>query len=140
MFHGNLFQFFYAFLIGVILAYVYTRSGKYLWCVAMHATVNLFGSVIVPALVKLLPEGIPEALPQLLLFVGLTVCQYGSIVAAAVLFFSLLGRRKLSPGSPSLSRLDTVTDILLNPGMIAATAVMLFLLVFNLILPLIPAA
>ena len=55
LFHGNLFQFFYAAAVGMVLAYVYTRTGKYLWCVAIHAAVNFMGSVITPALAALLP-------------------------------------------------------------------------------------
>lgn len=139
LFHGNLFQFFYAFLIGMLLAYVYTRSGSYLWCVAMHATVNLFGSVIVPALLKLLPEGVPEDPLQILLALAIATWQYGLIVAAMVLFFVFLPRRKLSAGSSPLGLRGTVSAILLNPGIIAAATVMLILLLSNLILPLIPA-
>lgn len=138
LFHGNLFQFFYAFLVGMLLAYVYTRSGSYLGCVAMHATVNLFGSVIVPALVKLLPEGMPETLPQILLMLGLSLWQYGLIVAAAVLFFVLLRRRKLSGGSCPLHLRDAASTVLLNPGILAAALVMLISLLSNLLLPLIP--
>ena len=55
LFHGNLFQFFYAAAVGMILAYVYTRTGRYLWCVAMHAIINLMGSIVIPALAALLP-------------------------------------------------------------------------------------
>ena len=140
LFHGNLFQIPYAFLVGVLLAYVYTRSGSYLWCVAMHATVNLFGSVIVPALVKLLPEGLPTTLPQLLLMLALGAWQYGLMAAAAVLIASLWHRRKLSHGPCPLDRRRFATEVLLNPGMIAAAAVMLILLVSGMILPLIPVS
>jgi membrane protease YdiL (CAAX protease family) len=139
LFHGNLFQFFYAFLIGMLLAYVYTRSGSYLWCVAMHATVNLFGSVIVPALLKLLPEGVPEDPLQILLALAIATWQYGLIVAAMVLLIVLWRQRKLSRGSCPLDPRGTVSVILLNPGIIAAATVMFILLLSNLILPLIPA-
>jgi membrane protease YdiL (CAAX protease family) len=139
LFHGNLFQFFYAFLIGMLLAYVYTRSGSYLWCVAMHATVNLFGSVIVPALLKLLPEGVPEDPLQILLALAIATWQYGLIAAAMVLLIVLWRQRKLSRGSCPLDPRRTVSVILLNPGIIAAATVMLILLLSNLILPLIPS-
>ncbi len=139
LFHGNLFQFFYAFLVGALLAYVYTRSGSYLWCVLMHAVINLFGSVIIPSLTRLLPEtGIPATVPQLLLVLALVVWQYGLIIAAAVLFFTLLSKRKLSRGIRPLTTLDARRLLILNPGMIACVLVMLLLLLSNLLMPLIP--
>lgn len=45
-FHGNLNQFFYAFLIGGFFAYVYIRTGKITYSIILHAILNLMGSVI----------------------------------------------------------------------------------------------
>lgn len=46
LFHGNLNQFFYAFLIGGFFAYVYIKTGKIIYTVLLHLTVNFFGSII----------------------------------------------------------------------------------------------
>lgn len=46
--HQNLFQFFYAFGLGLIFAYIYTRTGRLRYCVALHAFVNFLGSVVAP--------------------------------------------------------------------------------------------
>ena len=48
LFHMNLFQFFYAFGLGLLFAYVYTRTGKLRYTVAMHMIVNFMGGVIAP--------------------------------------------------------------------------------------------
>lgn len=48
MFHGNLFQFFYAAGTGLIFAYIYVRTGKLRYSVALHMMINLLGSVIAP--------------------------------------------------------------------------------------------
>ena len=46
LFHGNLYQFFYAFLVGLILGYVYVKSGNWWLCVLMHAIMNFLGGVL----------------------------------------------------------------------------------------------
>lgn len=46
LFHGNLNQFFYAFLIGGFFAYVYIKTGKIIYTILLHLTVNFFGSII----------------------------------------------------------------------------------------------
>ncbi len=48
LFHGNLFQFFYAFFLGCLLAVVYLRTGKLRYPVILHAIINFQGSVIAP--------------------------------------------------------------------------------------------
>ncbi len=44
--HGNFYQFFYAFLLGLIFAYIYLRTGKVRYSMMLHMMVNFCGSVI----------------------------------------------------------------------------------------------
>lgn len=46
LFHGNLFQFFYAFGFGLLLAYVYVRTGKLRYTIAMHMTFNFLNGFV----------------------------------------------------------------------------------------------
>ena len=46
LFHGNLNQFFYAFLIGGFFAYVYIKTGKITYTISLHVIINLMGSVM----------------------------------------------------------------------------------------------
>ncbi|WP_081738354.1 CPBP family intramembrane glutamic endopeptidase [Methanobrevibacter oralis] len=46
LFHGNVNQFFYAFLMGGFFAYVYIKTGKIIYPIILHLIVNLMGSVI----------------------------------------------------------------------------------------------
>ena len=146
LFHGNLFQFFYAAAVGMILAYVYTRTGKYLYCVAMHAVINFMGSVVNPAVARLvepladtsMTEGeIMELLTDggllwALVAMGfLLVWQYGTLIAGICLFRRHFHRRALSAGE--ISRKDSPALTWLNPGMIACLAIMLAIMVMNLI-------
>lgn len=45
-FHTNLEQFFYAFLVGLVLAYLYLRTGKLSVCWLLHAVYNLVGGLL----------------------------------------------------------------------------------------------
>lgn len=46
LFHGNVNQFFYAFLMGGFFAYVYIKTGKIIYTIILHLIINLMGSVI----------------------------------------------------------------------------------------------
>ena len=135
LFHGNLFQFFYAAMVGMILAYVYTRSGKYWWCVAMHAAINLMGSIVIPSLAAYLPTAPGSAMDLRALLVSLVILlwQYGMLACGIALLCVFLGRRKLSVGRESPEEKRRFSVILLNPGMIAYGIVLILLLLVSLI-------
>ena len=44
--HGNFYQFFYAFGLGVVFAYVYINTGKLRYTVIFHAVINFMGSIV----------------------------------------------------------------------------------------------
>ncbi len=48
LFHMNMFQFFYAFGLGLMFGYVYMRTSKLRYSVAMHMLLNFNGGVLVP--------------------------------------------------------------------------------------------
>lgn len=48
LFHGNLNQLFYTFLLGLIFSYVYVKTGKLRYSIILHAVVNFFGGVVGP--------------------------------------------------------------------------------------------
>ena len=149
LFHGNLFQFFYAALLGMVLAYVYTRSGRYLPCVAMHAAINFVGSIVTPALSsrfveymqtdlmneQVMTELITDVrfLLALLGYLVVMLWQYGMLTAGVVLFAVFFRKRKFSRGSSPLGDSGRYDVALVNPGMIACLTVMLLLVLINLI-------
>lgn len=132
LFHGNLFQFFYAAAVGMVLAYVYTRSGSYLWCVAMHAAINFMGSVITPALTAHLPADLSSPLTPAarVIYIVLLLWQYGMLIAGIALFRRCYPRRKLSPGCAGGA---PIAEALANPGMLACMIIMLALVIVNLV-------
>lgn len=45
LFHMNLFQFFYAFGIGLVFSYIYVRTRKIIYSIIFHIVINFLGSV-----------------------------------------------------------------------------------------------
>ena len=60
LYHANLGQFFYAFALGLLLAYAYFRSGRLRVPVALHMLFNLYGSGV--------PLLLPDSLGLLVLY------------------------------------------------------------------------
>ncbi len=134
LFHGNLFQFFYAFLLGMILAYMYTRTDNLWWCVAMHAVINLLGSIVIPAIGSVIPTDgseITSVWPILATFF-LLAWQFGFIIVGVVLFCVFWHRRRLSPAAVALPGRG-VAPVILNVGMIVCLACMIGITVLGLI-------
>ena len=48
LFHLNLFQFFYAFGLGLMFGYVYMRTSQLRYSIVMHMIINFNGSVLAP--------------------------------------------------------------------------------------------
>lgn len=46
LFHGNFYQFFYAFGLGMLFAYLYSATGQIWYNVVLHMAVNLLGGVV----------------------------------------------------------------------------------------------
>ena len=67
LFHGNFYQFFYAFGVGMLLAYVYVRTGKVWYTVVLHMIINFFGGVVSALILKSLDQ---ELLTELAEFVS----------------------------------------------------------------------
>ncbi len=140
LFHTNLFQFFYATALGLVFGYVYLRTGKLRYSVAMHMLINFMGSVLAPAMADAVsalsgtdlsdPAAIETILPQLISYTLYSILSLAATIAGLVLF--CINIRKISfPASefdlPKGKRLKTV---LLNPGMLLFLVLSLLLTLF----------
>lgn len=73
LYHGNLYQLFYTALVGMLLAFVYLRSGNVWYPILLHAAMNAFTGVLA-SLVSLKTGGVWEALSDVysvMLYLGL---------------------------------------------------------------------
>ena len=129
--HGNLSQFFYAFVLGLFFGYLYLRTGKLRYTIFLHMIINVFSTILSALSMDLLSladfeaAGFASLDPLLLLRIFAAVIlmsiEYSFALAGLVL---LILRRKsfVFPGGeprliPEGERLRTV---LVNPGILAS--------------------
>ena len=135
-FHGNFYQFFYATMLGLLLSFLYARTGNWWHGVFLHMLINFFGGVV-PVLIsnwldydtfitltqeQMLPY-ITEHLGAYLSLMGLTVFRYGLSIAGLILliihFKKFALRRKENEPSPA----DALTTAFSAGGIIASIVV-----------------
>lgn len=136
--HGNFYQFFYAFSVGLLFAYLYLRTGRLRYTVALHFLVNFLGGAMPLLLNKgftaaegplLFWQENASALVALLLYVFL---MWGIAIAGVVLLiirrkdFRLPARRPLIPAGMRFRA------VFVNSGMILTVLVGLLLFAYSL--------
>lgn len=113
-FHLNLYQFFYAFLLGLVFGYIYVKTGRLSYTVILHAIINFCGGVFVAAALdatmSLTAEGAsPSTLQTIISSIGLSlILQYVGFLfcaALATIILACVFLRKLNfiPGENSLN-------------------------------------
>lgn len=145
LFHMNLFQFFYAFGLGLIFAYVYTRTRMLRYPVLMHMIINFMGGVIAPLLLNMLdmevlnsPNGatteqIMQMLPGLLAYLGYLFVLLGSSIAGLVLLIIRWQKRRFFPASRQLPWGTERKAVYGNVGVILFFVVCLIMIVLALL-------
>ena len=145
LFHLNLYQFVYAFGLGILFGYMYVRSGRLRYSVIVHMLINFIGGVIAPAMLQLLENPIfanPDSmdmmqslfsLPLLLLLEVFSAAIFGMFVAGLVLFCVRFKKAEWLPASAQLPK-EQVHQSIWNVGMVlfiilstGLTIVMLYL-------------
>ena len=106
LFHGNFYQFFYSAMIGAIFAYVYVRSGNWVYPTVLHVLFNFFGSFI-PILLTDSQTYILEALEimneggtvdfgqyfvHIALFASYLIVQYAMAIAGIIILVTAIKR------------------------------------------------
>jgi membrane protease YdiL (CAAX protease family) len=118
-FHGNLNQFFYAFLIGGFFAYVYIRTGNILYSIALHIITNVMGSIVslfVASSTTAIMQGSYATSDMILLAVYLIIV-LGCLLVGV---FSLINYRnaRFNGSKTKIALKKPLKTVLLNPGMI----------------------
>lgn len=136
--HGNLYQLFYAFAIGLVLGYVYYKTGNIIYTVVLHAAVNFMGSVVsqyISAVMTSLLEAMESGDRQImasfvgnnyvgiLLMLAFVFFVYGSMICAVVLPMALHKKIKIERGSEAIPRGKTLGIVLANAGIIVMLSV-----------------
>ena len=150
--HGNLFQFLYAFGVGVLFSLVYLRTGRLRYCITLHVLVNALGSLVTtvflsqmdPELARIMLEGVTEIDPEVymtlifenfvpLMLQGLyTMTQYAMALAGVILLILAAKRIKLIKREGDLPLGRAVSLAVGSVGGVLLLIVALIFLVINM--------
>lgn len=122
LFHGNLSQFFYAFILGLFFSYVYIKTGKIIYTIILHAFVNFFGSVASVFLNSSL-QNIPQEISLANIGDISIIVVYGLILLIAWIvglyaIFSKYNKLELNDSYREVYLEKPVSTVLINAGMI----------------------
>ena len=118
-FHGNISQFFYAFLLGGFFAYVYIRTGKIIYTMILHIIVNLMGSVVSLFVVQSAQTFISNTYTSIdIVIVLIYVLIILSALLVGVIGLSRFKKAKFNGCKTQIYLKNPIKTILLNPGMI----------------------
>lgn len=136
--HGNLYQFFYAFALGALLAYIYLKTQRAAYVMGMHMFFNFFGGFIGAWILKriekysIASDGTLLSVQGMGLWYGLLLTAFGLLMiglSIAGIVLAVLYRKQI--------RLDKAVHVMMpgqrfqtvcvNPGMIVMAAVHIML-------------
>lgn len=122
LFHGNLSQFFYAFILGLFFSYVYIKTGKIIYTIILHAFVNFFGSVASVFLNSSL-QNIPQEISLANIGDISIIVVYGLILLIAWIvglyaILSKYNKLELNDSYREIYLEKPVSTVLINAGMI----------------------
>lgn len=147
LFHGNFNQFFYATMLGMILGYVYCRTGKIKYTIFMHMIINFCGSVLplllmkmvdIDALNKFIETGdyaiLEPMLIPLMFYMVYLLLILGIWITGIVLFCVKVRKctfRKSELALPDKS--ERMRRYWVNPGVMAAIVICAVLMIMSLL-------
>ena len=147
LFHMNLYQFFYAFALGLLFGYVYTRTRRLRYSVIMHMVVNFLGSVLAPLLLsnidletfeqmaagQLDDAALLTLLPSMAGFMLYAVALIVVSVIGLVILITKVGKLVYLPASEELPPKGRFKTVYCNVGVILFVLFCLVFIVLSLI-------
>ncbi len=151
LFHGNLNQFAYAFVLGAFLAFIYVRTRNIIHTIAIHMAINLLGSVVATFILE--KSGFMEVYEQMMTMTDetalmqLVMNNMGGLavymIYACVLFLVVIigivllvvkrGSFKLQPVESALQKGQRFKVVFLNVGMILFCAYWVYEIIMQLL-------
>lgn len=131
LFHGNLNQFAYAFTLGVCFAFIYVKTGKIIYSILMHMTINFMGSILSVLILKFIGQEFVDALsdpallmpymignlPKVMLYFIYAFVLLGISFAGIILFAVNAKKIYLLPGEVTIPKGKRFSTTVLNIGM-----------------------
>ena len=148
--HGNLYQFFYAALLGALLGYVYTLTHNVRYTVYMHMIINFLGSVVALPVEKAMERltelmesaangqevNITELFSSATITAAYSAIQYGMIAGGIIAFIYFLKKGRLKINNEKeifLPDKEIYKNGIVNVGAILFISVSVITMLLNLI-------
>ena len=122
LFHENFSQFFYAVGLGMIFAYVTSKTGTIKYSIGIHIMINMMGSVI--------GTQVLNSTIATMIF-GIVVWVF--VIAGLILFIKDFKKTSLLPGEVTIEKGHILSETWLNVGMIINLIISLALMIYVLI-------
>ncbi len=134
LFHGNLNQFVYAFLLGIFLAFMYVKTGDLRVTIGLHMCINFMGAVVSVLLLKaihleeyqeiVMNGGDPQEIMNFIMqylpgWIGYMIYVLfilAAVITGIVLFIVFRKRFAVEPGQ--ISKGQRFKTVICNPGML----------------------
>ncbi len=136
LFHGNLNQFVYAFLLGIFFGFIYVKTRDIRYSIALHMSINFMGSFIGAFILEhsgymdimvaatngaseaQLMTAMTENIGGMLLLFGYFLVLIIFVITGLILFIVNFKKFKLLPGEIVIEKGQRFSTILLNLGMV----------------------
>lgn len=146
LFHGNFSQLFYAAALGIVFGYVYLKTGRLRYTVALHMLVNFFGGIVGPQMLEnavgvishigdlmiLSPMKI-LTMPAVLTFFVYIIAILAMVLAGFVLLVQQMRDISFRKESSQLPKGSVISAVCVNPGMILFLITCIGLIIYSLI-------
>lgn len=146
MFHGNLNQFAYAFTLGLILGFIYVKTGKIIYTTLLHMLINFMGSVLAIWVLKtsgymelmhmedmsVLMENAMEMLPGLSILVIYFAVLVALVIAGFILLIVYRKQFVCKAGEVTIPKKKRFSTVILNVGMLLFVVFWLIMIIAQL--------
>jgi len=132
LFHGNLVQFGYAFLLGIFFGFIYIKTKNIVYPIILHMVINFFGSFLGSIIMEKsgfynLPadatesemmEFMMENAGGMMIYFGYALAIIILVIVGIVLFVKNRKKFVCAPGEVTIEKGTRFTTMILNVGMI----------------------
>ena len=146
LYHCNIYQFFYAMLLGMVFSWVYLRSGKILLTMTLHAIINFMGGIITPyfqeqlgvfsgdleSAMTVANVEIENLLPAMLASIY-SLAMVGIAITGIVLVCWKWKTLFFAPANNPIPKGRGFSTAILNPGMITFVVITLLLVIYQFV-------
>ena len=132
--HGNLNQFFYAFLIGGFFAYVYIKTGSIKYSIILHIITNIMGSIVSIFIVSS-TDAITQGSFTAFDLVGVAIYLIIVLGSLFIGIYSLTtyNTARFNGRKTKIALKNPIKTILLNPGMILFMLFYIFEILYQIL-------